>query len=59
MKPFYLSKTLWFNLITVIITIIALPEVTHLIPTAGIPYIGLINAVGNAILRIYTTQPLE
>ncbi len=52
------SKTMWFNAITGLLAILALPEVTTLIPTSFLPNLAIINALGNLILRVLTDQPL-
>jgi len=59
MKKFYESKTLWFNLITLVIAVLALPEFLSLLPEDKMPYIAVVNAIGNAVLRLYTTQELK
>jgi hypothetical protein len=59
MKKFYESKTLWFNVITVLLAVLALPELVSLIPEDSMPYIALANGIGNMILRFLTTQPIE
>jgi hypothetical protein len=58
-KKFYLSRMLWLNAITLILAILALPELISLLPVSSMPYIALANAVGNMILRLLTTEPLK
>lgn len=57
-KPFWQSKTVWFNLVTAVLAVLALPEFVHLVPTSWLPYIGLVSAIGNTVLRSVSTQPL-
>ena len=53
------SKTVWLNLITAILAILAVPEVSTLIPPEWFKYIAAINIIGNIILRVFfTTQPI-
>ena len=47
------SKTLWFNTITFLLAIVALPEFISLLPVTALPYITLVGSMGNMILRIY------
>lgn len=58
-KKWYLSKTLWFNIISGIVALLALPEFISLITEDALPYIALITALGNMILRGITTAPLK
>lgn len=55
-KQWYESKTLWFNILTVIAAILAVPEITSLIPAEWLKYIVAVNALGNIILRIFSTS---
>lgn len=50
-KPMYLSKTVWFNLITTALDILALTEFRGLVPPKWSPYLALGQAVGNILLR--------
>ncbi len=52
------SRTMWFNLITGVLAILALPEIIALIPAAYLGKLLIINAVGNLILRLLTNQSL-
>lgn len=49
-KPFYKSKTLWFNAVTGI-----LAAFQAVVPSE---YVVLVNVVGNILLRFVTTQPV-
>lgn len=51
----YKSKTLWFNIITFALAVLALTEFNSIVPAAWTPYILLGNAVGNLILRTFFT----
>lgn len=53
------SKTMWFNLITGVLAVLALPEIVALIPATYLGKLLIINAVGNLILRMLTNQPLS
>lgn len=55
-KPFYQSKSLWFNLITIILAVLALPEFVSILPPAWLVYLGFINAIGNMIIRTFFTN---
>ena len=50
------SKTLWLNLISFILVVLALPEFISVISPSVIPWIALITAILNAILRIFFVQ---
>jgi hypothetical protein len=56
MKPWYLSKTLWFNIILGIVGIVSLPTVIQLFSAKDLPYLMAISTVGNYILRTYFTS---
>ena len=52
------SKTIWFNLITGTLAILALPEIVELVPAEWLSKLAIVNAVGNLILRFITNKPL-
>ncbi len=54
MKRWYQSKTIWLNVITLTVTILALPEVLNLIPTSGLPWVVAFQAAANVMLRLLT-----
>jgi hypothetical protein len=59
MKSIFESKTVWLNIIAFILLVLALPQFISVIPAVWIPYIALITAVLNGILRIFfTSQPI-
>lgn len=57
MKSIYTSKTFWANVLAAILAVLALPEVNLLSPTL-LPYIGMLTAVGNVLLRRITEEPV-
>jgi hypothetical protein len=59
MKSIFASKTMWLNAIAFVLLVLALPQFISVVPAAWIPYIALITAVLNGILRLwYTNQPI-
>ncbi|UOF79205.1 hypothetical protein [Caudoviricetes sp.] len=56
-KPFYLSKTVWLNVITTLVAALTfLPSVSGLIPDVALPYILGVVGVLNVILRVWFTE---
>ena len=53
-KPFYMSKTLWVNLIAVVMTVVASYTGEEMDPQAQIGLLALVNMV----LRMVTKQKL-
>ena len=53
-KPFWQSKTLWANVITVVATILALPEVTGLLSPDGLKVVLVVQGALNVVLRFLT-----
>lgn len=54
-KPWYKSKTIWFNVITMLLGCFQLVNQTFPIPAQ---YLAYINAGGNLILRFITDTKL-
>lgn len=54
-KPFYLSKTFWFNVVGGTVELLQMLSASQLLPP-GVVTMGL--AVGNVILRGLTSQPM-
>lgn len=60
-KPWYLSKTVWFNVVSfVILTVgIILDNATALdLPPLALAWLGVLVTIGNAFLRFQTYQPV-
>ncbi len=55
-KKWFLSKTLWFNLLTIALGVVDVVSGVYVINPE---YIALINGVGNVLLRIVTTEPVK
>lgn len=56
MTKWYNSKTVWFNIVTGILALLAFPQLISIIPAAAEPYIAILNALGNYVLRVYFTN---
>jgi hypothetical protein len=56
MKPWYQSKTIWFNIISGIIGVLAIPQFISVLPSFVLNYVVVVNAIGNWILRTYFTS---
>jgi hypothetical protein len=58
-KPWYTSKTVWVNIIAFVLLVLALPQFISVVPVSWIPFIALIAAILNGVLRIFfTSQPI-
>jgi hypothetical protein len=55
-KPWYQSKTVWFNIITTTLAILSLTQFGDIIPPSFAKYVAFLNAAGNVILRIFFTE---
>lgn len=58
MKDWYKSRTLWFNLVSILIVVAAeLANVPDLATYA--PYFAAFVTIGNVVLRALTSEPLR
>lgn len=55
-KKWFHSKTLWFNLLT---GVVSLAEALTPLNIISAPVMLVISVAGNTILRMFTNQPLE
>lgn len=58
-KLWYQSKTVWVNLITMAIMVLTLftaAENSALLPTSIVPWIAIVIAVLNIVLRVWFTE---
>ena len=55
-KSTYMSKTVWLNVITLLIAALAIPDVANLIPPENMKYALAVSAVLNLVLRIFFTK---
>ena len=53
MKPWYLSKIVWTNVVATLIAVYSLFQVTPLFPANWLPYFGLVVGVLNIVLRVW------
>lgn len=59
MKPIYQSKTFWFNLLTILVSVAAVFGFQAYQPDAQMTEITtIIVGIVNIILRLYTSQPI-
>lgn len=57
-KPFWQSKTVWFNVLTGLTLFFALPELQAVLPEGAVQYALLAQAAINIVLRVaFTVQP--
>lgn len=57
-KAWFKSKTILFNIASLALLVMALPEFTAVLPAGWVPIIALVNAVGNLWLRTITARPV-
>lgn len=55
-KNWWESRTIWLNILTVLASVLALPESVGIIPAAALPFLLWVNAVGNIVLRVFYTD---
>lgn len=54
-KHFLHSKTLWFNLISLVLLVLTSTELAQVFPD-GAKYIALLTLIGNGVLRLFFTD---
>ena len=61
MKPWYMSKTIWFNLLMAGLVALesGLSQLSALVPANWYAIIAIILPVGNAMLRIISTTGIS
>lgn len=56
-KPFYLSKTFWFNVICLLVLVAEqIPVISPEIPAWGNQAVAYVLLVGNIVLRLWFTD---
>ena len=55
-KAWYVSTTIWLNIAAFVAMVLALPEVSGIIPPVAVPIIAAITAVANLLVRVYRTS---
>lgn len=53
-KPWYKSRTYWFNIFAGFIALLAMPEFAAVLPEEWLKWIALSNVVGNMLVRNIT-----
>uniref|UniRef100_A0A6M3XEU6 Holin n=1 Tax=viral metagenome TaxID=1070528 RepID=A0A6M3XEU6_9ZZZZ len=57
-KPWYTSKTLWFNVLAFIAAVVASFGYSGQLPAEWEQYVGVAVALANILLRLVTKQPV-
>lgn len=52
------SKTIWANIIVIVLGILAMPEVSGILPPESTPYVVIAVGVLNLLLRVVTGTPI-
>ena len=55
-KVWYASKTIWINVIGVLVAILSATEFQSLIPKTWLPYVVLVIFILNLVLRTFFTD---
>lgn len=56
MKSWIASKTVWLNIVTMVVMVAQAAEVVAIVPESGIKYLTAAVAVLNIILRVWFTH---
>jgi len=57
-KPIWQSKVFWFNVLTILAALAAMPEISTILPPEWLKWIAALNAIGNVVLRVFTNTPI-
>lgn len=57
-KSVFSSATVWFNVISALAVILALPELINIIGPNGAKYVAFAVAAVNIVLRFWTVRPV-
>jgi hypothetical protein len=55
-RPFYLSITLWYNVIMFLMEWTASEQFTAILPASWVPYLAMLQAGGTIFIRIFITK---
>jgi len=58
-KKWWESKTLWFNFVSLVVTIAAALQVVPGIPESLAVYLAAAIAIGNAIIRFFSNSKIK
>ena len=62
MKSLIGSKTFWFNLVTLIVAVLALPELKAVLPAdngQAAAFVAAVLTVANLVLRLFTSTGIS
>ena len=57
-KAWWKSKTVWFNVLSLGIAVLSIPQWLEVVPASAVPWVGLLVALGNIYLRHLTNKPI-
>ena len=56
-KPWYKSKTVWVNVIVMIVGVLTILQTSQtLVPSTWLPYFALVVGILNVVLRVWFTD---
>jgi hypothetical protein len=58
-KSIFVSKTFWFNAITMVIAMLEATDVINVLPPNTMKYVAAFIAAGNIVLRRITDTPVR
>ena len=59
MKPWYQSRTIWFNIIFGLTQVLASADVIAVFPPSAVPYTAAAQSILNILLRLISTAQLS